>query len=88
MADLLRDAGRFTPKNAPIRKADVAQQQPVINLVDQILAITKYEDYLSNPDKQAKVKELERQIDQMVYELYGLTPAEIGVVETFFPQKH
>jgi hypothetical protein len=25
--------------------------------------------------------DLERQIDQMVYELYGLTPAEIAVVE-------
>ena len=26
-------------------------------------------------------KELESQIDQMVYELYGLTSEEIGVVE-------
>lgn len=39
------------------------------------------EDFLSNPAKQAKVKEFERQIDQMVYELYGLTPEEIVVVE-------
>jgi hypothetical protein len=46
-----------------------------------ILAITKDEDYLSNPAKQGKVKELERQIDQMVYELYELTPDEIAVVE-------
>lgn len=38
-------------------------------------------DYLSNAAKQAKVKELERQIDQMVYELYGLTPEEIAAVE-------
>jgi type I restriction-modification system DNA methylase subunit len=56
-------------------------QKPIIQLVDQILAITKDEDYLSNPGKQTKVSELERQIDQMVYKLYGLTPAEIGVVE-------
>jgi hypothetical protein len=41
----------------------------------------KNEGYLSNPDKQAKVKELEHQIDQMVYKLYGLTPGEIAVVE-------
>ncbi|MGA8848201.1 MAG: hypothetical protein WB564_00025 [Dehalococcoidia bacterium] len=41
----------------------------------------KDEGYLSNPAKQARIKELERQIDQMVYELYGLTPEEIAAVE-------
>ena len=50
-------------------------------MVNQILAITKDEDYLSNPAKQDRVKELERQIDQMVYELYRLTPEEIEIVE-------
>jgi len=30
---------------------------------------------------QAKVKEYERQIDQMVYKLYGLTEEEIKIVE-------
>jgi hypothetical protein len=55
--------------------------QPSNILVDQILAITKDEDYLANPIKQAKVKEIERQIDQMVYELYELTPDEIAVAE-------
>jgi len=38
-------------------------------------------DYLENPQKQAKVKELERQIDQMVYKLYGLTEEEIRTVK-------
>jgi len=56
-------------------------QQTFINLLNQILAITKDEDYLSNPAKQARLRELERQIDQTVYELYGLTPEEIAVVE-------
>lgn len=41
----------------------------------------KDEDYLTNPIKQAKVKEFEREIDEMVYELYGLTEDEIAVVE-------
>ena len=31
--------------------------------------------------KQAKVKEYEQQIDQMVYKLYGLTKEEIKIVE-------
>ena len=59
----------------------MAKQTLLINLVDQILSITKAVDYLSNPTKQAQVKELEHRIDQMVYELYGLTPEEIAVVE-------
>jgi hypothetical protein len=30
---------------------------------------------------QSAVKKLEEQIDQMVYNLYGLTPDEIAIVE-------
>ena len=58
-----------------------SEQKPIITFVDKILSITKDEDYPSNPTKQARVKELERQIDRMVYELYELTPEEIGVIE-------
>lgn len=46
-----------------------------------ILSLTQSEDYLENPQKQAKVKKYERQIDQMVYKLYKLTPEEIKIVE-------
>ena len=67
----------------PIKKISKTDQKPFVSVVDKILATTKDEDYLSNPAKQVKVKELERQIDQMVYELYGLTPEEIAVVEGF-----
>lgn len=59
----------------------VGQQESLIALVDKILAITKDDDYLQNPAKQAQVKEYEKQIDQMVYELYGLTEEEIKIVE-------
>jgi len=71
----------------PIKEISAVEQKPFIDIVDQILAITKDEDYLSNPAKQSKVKELESQIDQMVYELYGLTEEEIGVVEGTFNKK-
>jgi hypothetical protein len=67
----------------PVPRIGESRQQPFIDLVDQILAITRDEDYLANSAKQAKVKELERQIDQMVYQLYDLTPEEIAVVEGF-----
>lgn len=49
--------------------------------VKQILATTKDADYLQNPSKQAQVKEYEKQIDRMVYDLYGLTEEEIRIVE-------
>ena len=51
------------------------------NLVDEILAVAKDDDYLKNADKQAKVKEHEKHIDQLVYELHGLTRNEIKIVE-------
>ena len=37
--------------------------------------------YLSNYANQAKVRELESQLDQMVYKMCGLTPKEVGVIE-------
>ena len=64
----------------PIKQND-AGQNSFIDLVDKIITITKEGDYLSSPIPQAKVKVLELQIDRMVYELYGLTPEEIAVVE-------
>jgi len=33
----------------------------------QIFSITKDDDYLNNPNKQAKVKRLEKEIAQLVY---------------------
>jgi type I restriction-modification system DNA methylase subunit len=71
-------------RKCPIFNLSPERQQPFIDLVSQILGITKDANYLSNITMQTKVRELENQIDQMVYELYGLTEEEIEVVnETF-----
>lgn len=85
---IVKETGRVYPqvkithvKKLPFKVVDRPLQQPFVDFVDQILTITKDDDYFSNPTKQARVKELERRIDQMVYELYGLTPEEIGVVK-------
>ncbi len=67
----------------PIKQISPEQQKPFIQLVDQILSITKDNNYLDNSDKQAKVKKLEKEIDQLVYKLYELTPEEIKIVEEF-----
>jgi len=51
--------------------------------VNKILSLTQSENYLENPQKQAKVKEYQRRIDQLVYKLYDLTDEEIRIVEDF-----
>ncbi len=64
----------ITPSNEPIVRQ-------IESLVDKILSLTQSDDYMQNPAKQAQVKEYERQIDRMVYKLYGLTEEEIKIVE-------
>ena len=68
------DVGVDKLRNFPIPPATVAQQKPVIALVDKILAAKKQ-------DPAADTSALEAQIDGLVYGLYGLTAEEIAVVE-------
>ncbi len=51
-----------------------AQQKPVERLVERILSAKQQ-------GASADVSALEREIDQLVYALYGLTPEEIKIVE-------
>lgn len=53
----------------------------IIQFVDKILSITKTDDYVCTSTKQATVKGLQAEIDQLVYKLYDLTPEEIKIVE-------
>jgi type II restriction/modification system DNA methylase subunit YeeA len=64
----------ITPQNKEIVK-DIEE------LVDEILKHTQSPDYETNKEKQAQVKELEKQIDQLVYKLYNLTEEEIRIIE-------
>jgi hypothetical protein len=61
-------------KKLPIPDVPPEQQAPIIALVDQILAAKR-------ADPSADVSALEREIDERVYRLYGLTPEEIKIVE-------
>lgn len=70
-----------TLETLPVKEISKKEQEPFITLVEKILAITKADDYLENPTEQAKVREYERQIDQLVYKLYGLTEEEIKIIE-------
>jgi type I restriction-modification system DNA methylase subunit len=61
-------------KKLPIPDINPGKQEKVIALVDRILAAKKQ-------DRNGNVAALEREIDRLVYELYGLTEEEIKVVE-------
>ncbi len=58
----------------PVKDIDLKAQQPFITLVDQILVLKQ-----KNPH--ADTSALERQIDEIVYKLYGITPEEIAIIE-------
>ena len=65
----------------PIKKISIEEQEQFVSLVDKILSLIQSDDYLESPQKQAKVKTLEREIDRMVYKLYELTEEELQIVE-------
>ena len=61
-------------ENLPLPDLSENDKQDIINLVNKILAAKKV-------DSSADTIEWEKQIDQKVYELYGLTSEEIAIVE-------
>lgn len=65
----------------PICSIQQDQINKINGFVDNILKLTSSEDFESNLDKQQIVREYEKQIDTMVYKLYGLTEEEIKIVE-------
>jgi hypothetical protein len=58
----------------PIKKVSIQTQKDFVKVVDEILVI-KSENHLADANI------LEKEIDQMVYKLYGLTEEEIRIVE-------
>ena len=78
---LTQEAGRAFAQVKPanvrklyIPKVTQTQQVPIITLVDRIIAAKKV-----NPLADTTTEE--REIDRLVYELYGLTDEEIAIVE-------
>lgn len=69
-------------KKIPIKKLSKIQQNPFLEIVNKIFEITGLEDYINNSERQAKVKEYEKEIDRMVYGLYGISEEEIKIVES------
>lgn len=60
--------------NLPIAMADVTRQKHLTNIASRVFAAKQR-------DAEADTSALEREIDELVYALYGLTPEEIKLVE-------
>lgn len=71
--------GRFPLPSLTSGNADLVKH--IETLVAQILSFTQSADYEVNIKKQNRVKELEREIDELVYRLYDLTEEEIKIIE-------
>lgn len=66
----------------PVPNASGLQQQQIIALVDKILAAKKHCRIKHENDSElADTSTLEMQIDELVYDLYGLTGDEIKIIE-------
>ena len=71
--------GAYTLKKAtidefPLKISSKEIQNPIISLVEHILTLKK-------EDSKADTSELENEIDELIYQLYGLTEEEIAVVK-------
>jgi type I restriction-modification system DNA methylase subunit len=64
----------------PVKRISPDEQKPFIRLVDRILVAKQR-------DADANTSALEREIDELVYALYGLTSEEIKIVESAFAKK-
>jgi len=65
---------KYKIEQLPIKDISRQQQMPFVNLVDKILAAKKH-------DPATDTSNLESEINQLVYKLYGLTPEERRLVE-------
>ena len=69
----------------PANPEDVARHDRMVALVEQMLALHKQLPQVRTPHEQTalerQIEATDRQIDVLVYELYGLTEEEIAIVE-------
>jgi hypothetical protein len=61
-------------KVLPIKEVYLTQQEPIVEIVNRILTA-------KNANPQADTSVLENEINQLVYQLYGLTEEEIAIVD-------
>jgi hypothetical protein len=60
---------------------NLKKENLIVNCVNEILSLTTSDNYKTNSIKHDQVIKYEKEVDHMVYELYGLTQDEIKIVE-------
>ncbi len=70
----------------PIKKCDLKTQETIASLVNQMLSLQKryHEEKLSGNEKEGveqQIKNVDYEIDQEVYKLYGITKEEQKIIE-------
>jgi type I restriction-modification system DNA methylase subunit/predicted type IV restriction endonuclease len=72
-------------ENIPVPKANAKQVESVVRLVDRMLALQKQLPKAKGEQEhkviQRQIDATDHQIDELVYDLYGLTHKEIAIVE-------
>jgi hypothetical protein len=69
------------PLSIEAKNADKSEQHKIIEYVDNIYEINKDNCFVGKSIKKMKINKLEKQIDHIVYKLYGLTEEEIKILE-------
>jgi adenine-specific DNA-methyltransferase len=72
----------------PIKKISIEDQKPFVDIVNMILDLTYSDNFQLDKQKQEQVKALEEEIDQLVFNLYGLSDTEIKFVKHIGEQKN
>jgi len=74
-------------KQIPIKVTSQSEQQPIIKLVNKMLLLGTRLDEIGEKltDERTRIeneiKKIDRQIDELVYEIYGITEAEKKIIE-------
>ena len=77
-------------KSLPVRTinfadtADVAMHEVMVELVDRMLDLHKqlqHDNVILRGTIELQIERTDREIDELVYKLYDLTPEEIAIVE-------
>ncbi len=74
-------------KNLPIKILPESERQPLIKLVNGILSQKKFLNKMDNKNTNQRVKieediqKIDRQIDELVYKIYGITDEEKKIIE-------
>lgn len=65
----------------PIKLGESEIQRKIVASVDKLLSLTSKRQYFSDNALQADAEKQMRQIDKMIFAIYGLTAEEISVIE-------